>query len=168
MRVLAEDDRALQSGVVYLDDAVLAKQLLVLLQQQVQDLAVGVRVPTAVAAGGLHLHAGHEEAAGQRVNHVVLHVLAAAAGQNLDGRLALGNVDDGQVARCLHHAGVGGNHAYHAVVAGMDGIDEVVLNFLWHFLGRCGHLFGGERDALRLNELVLVVEYLAEGFYDFL
>ena len=36
--ILTEDDRALQSGVVYLDDTVLAKQILILLQQQMQNL----------------------------------------------------------------------------------------------------------------------------------
>ena len=38
MRILAKDDGALQSGMIDLDDTILAKQILVFLQEQVQDL----------------------------------------------------------------------------------------------------------------------------------
>ena len=159
MRILTQDHRALQTGVVHLDDAVLAVQLLVDLQQQVQNLGVGIRIPAAVRAGRFHLHACHVEAALQRVHDHHLHVLAARAGQHLQRCLATLDVDDGQVARCLHHVGVARNHAQHTVVAAVDGIHEVVLNLHGHLHLRCLHVFHDHLDAA-FNVLILVGEGL--------
>lgn len=103
VRIFAEDDRALQSGMVHLDDAVGAVLLFVDAEQQVEQGRVGVGVPSAVASRGLDLHASHVEAAGEGVDDVSLHVFAAGACENLDGSASVGDVDDGEVGAGLHH-----------------------------------------------------------------
>ena len=84
--------------MIYLDDTVLAKQLLVFLQQQVQNLRVGIGIPAAIASCCLHFHACHRETALQGLHDIVLHILATRAGQDLDTGLATFDVDDSQVA----------------------------------------------------------------------
>ena len=65
VRVLAQDDGALQTGVVHLDDAVLLKQFLVQVEQHVQGLAVGVGIAADVVTAGLNLEVGEVEAGHQ-------------------------------------------------------------------------------------------------------
>ena len=48
VRVLAQDDGALQTGMVNLYDALLVEELLVQVEQHVQGLAVGVGIPADV------------------------------------------------------------------------------------------------------------------------
>ena len=63
VRILAEDDRTLQSGVVNLYNSVFTVQLLIHLKHQVQNLTIWVRVPSTVASCGLNLHSCHIETA---------------------------------------------------------------------------------------------------------
>ena len=77
VRILAQDDRALQSGVVYLYDAVLAIEFFVNLQQQVEYLRVGVGVPSSIASREFYFHPCHREAALEHCGYIVLRALAA-------------------------------------------------------------------------------------------
>ena len=59
MRILAEDDRTLKTGMVDLNDSVLTVLLLVYTHQFGEKRTVGIGIPTAIAACGLNLHACH-------------------------------------------------------------------------------------------------------------
>ena len=71
--------------------------LLVYLQYVLQDIALRVRVPTAVAAAELYLHACHREATLQHGGKIHLVIFVARTSQDLDGSLATANLDDGEV-----------------------------------------------------------------------
>ena len=63
MRILAQDDRALQSGMNSLNLAVYTILLFVNLEYMLQDVALWVWIPAAIASAKLYLHASHREAA---------------------------------------------------------------------------------------------------------
>ena len=75
MRILAEDNGALKASMVNLYDSLLAVELFVNLLQEVQDFAVWVRIPTAIASAQFCLHAHHVETALDLIDNVVFHVL---------------------------------------------------------------------------------------------
>ena len=104
MRILAQDDRALQTCVNSLHYTVLAVLLLVNLQYMLQDVALRVRVPATVCTAELYLHASHVEAALHHGSEIHLVVLVAGTSQDFDGCLATANLDDGEVGRCLYDA----------------------------------------------------------------
>ena len=157
VRVLAQDDRALQTGVINLDDAFLLEQLLVQVEQHVQGLAVGVGIPADVVTAGLYLEVGEVEAGLEHLHDVVLHVLTGRAGQNLHGGLAVLDVDDGEVGGGLYHVGIGGDEAHHAVVAGIQCPQDGCLVVKRHLhLGTVDGL-EGQIDVV-LDELELALE----------
>ena len=77
------------------------------------------------------------------------------------------DIDDGKVRRGLYHAGVGRDIADDTIVAGEDGINQVVLNLYGHFLGGCGYILYENFDPLWLNQFELVVEGLFPVFGHF-
>ena len=141
--------------MINLDNTVGAEEFLVFLEQQVQDLAIRIRIPSAIATVGLHLHASHIETALQHVHDIVFHVLTTGSWKDLDQCLAFTDVDDSEVRARLHHVGIRRNHAHHAVMTSIDGADEVVLNLHGHLHLRCLHILGIELNT-GLNTLVFV------------
>ena len=166
--VLAQNDRALQSCMIHLDDTILAKQLLVLLQQEVQNLRIRIGIPSAIATSCFHLHARHIETALEHGHHKVFHILTTGACQDLNGSLTLTDIDDGEVAGGLYDTGIGRDKADNTIVTSVDGIDEVILDLYRHLLLGCLHLFYDDLDALWFDEFELVIERLFPVGGDFL
>ena len=167
MWVLAQDDRALQAGVIHLHDAVLTKEFLVDVEEHVQSLAVGVGIPANVVAAGLHLEVGEVEAGHEHLHDVVLHVLTSRAGENLHSCLAVLNVDDGEVARSLHHVRISGDETHHAVVAGIEGAQDGGLVVERHLHLGAVHLLEGEVNVV-LNETELALKVGLHGLDELL
>src|SRR3712207_5063977 len=124
-----------------------------------EHLAVRIGIPTAIASTHLYLHSGHVKAAFEHGSHVVFHVLTRRTSQNLDGSLACFNINDGQVAGSFHYVGVNGNESYHAIMASINGVDQVVLYLHGHFRSRCSHILGKEFYAT-LNGLELIFKVI--------
>lgn len=93
----------------------------------------------------------------QHLHDIVLHILTAASSQYLNEGMTAFDIDDGEVTGGLHHVGIGGYHTYHAVMTGVDGVDEVVLYLDRNLHGWGGCLLGIELDVA-LNALVLILE----------
>ena len=132
-----------------------------------QDGRVRIRIPTTIRTSGFHLHACHVETTLQCLDDIVFHVFTTASGKNLDHCLTVCYINDGEITAGLHYVRVGGYHAYYSVMAGVDGIDEVVLNFNGHLLCRCCYFLGKELNIC-LNTFVLAVEVFEPLVYKFL
>ena len=76
VRILAQNDGALQSGMVDNDVCLLTEEFLILSRDEVEYLTLRVRIPSAVVAGCLHAHSSHIERALQRGDDVLLVALA--------------------------------------------------------------------------------------------
>ena len=76
VRIFAQDNRAFQSCMVNLLDCVLIEQFALVLFEQLEYLAVGVGVPTAILSAHLNLHACHRECRLQSCGNVVAHALS--------------------------------------------------------------------------------------------
>ena len=144
--------------MVHLNDAILSEESFIFLQQQVEYLAVGVGVPAAIRAGGFDLHAGHRETTHEHRHHILLHILAARTGQDLNAGFAAADIDDGEVGTGLYDIGIGRDETDDAIVAGEDGIYEIVLNLGGHLFLRSVHILDDDLDALWLDKFELVVE----------
>ena len=160
MRILAQDDRALKTGMIYLHESVLTVLLLVDTHEFGEKRTVGIRIPTTIAARRLHLHTCHREATGYHCGDIILHVFARTAGEEFDDCLASLDVDDGEVAGCLNNVGISRDHAYHTVVNGIDGIHQIVLNLNRHLCLWTFHILCKELNTI-LYTLVFVDECVA-------
>ena len=81
VRILTQNDGALQTSVIYLDDTISIEEFLVLFQQQVQDGRLGVGVPATIRTGSLYLHTSHVETSLDCLHDIILHVLTATSGE---------------------------------------------------------------------------------------
>src|SRR3712207_9436925 len=59
----------------------------------------------------------------------------------------------------FHYVGVNGNESYHAIMASINGVDQVVLYLHGHFRSRCSHILGKEFYAT-LNGLELIFKVI--------
>ena len=142
--------------MISLHGSLLPRLILVDLLQQIENLAVGIGIPATIAATELRLHTRHGEAALYHRGDILLHILTAGARQYLHHRLSSLNINDGEVGGSLYNVRIGGNHANHTIVAGVDGIHEIILNLLRHELCGTVDLLGEELHAfLNATELVL-------------
>ena len=81
--------------MVNLDDGFFRILLAIDFLEQVEHLTLGIGIPAAIAAAHLDLHARHVETALERGGNILLHVFAGRARKDLDGRLAVCDVDNG-------------------------------------------------------------------------
>ena len=143
--------------MVYLHNTLYTILLLVDFLQEVEYLALRVRVPAAVLSAEDRLHTCHVETALQLGRDIVAHILPARAGQDLDGGLGRVDGDDGEVRGGLYHIRIRRDHTQYSIVTGIDGIDEVVLDFHWK---KASGLFSllDKKIHVRLDTLELVLD----------
>ena len=113
-----------------------------------KNFAIGIWIPTAIAAARYNLHACHIEATFQGGDDIVFHVFTRTSCKNLEFGFSAFYVDNGKIGRCLYYVRIDRDEANYAVVTSIDGVYQVVLYFYRNLLFGSFYLNGNKLDVV--------------------